>query len=138
MGDNGDDPLTFNEAVNRSDAEQWKGAMQSEPEFFNASETWMPVEGPSDAPVIDTKFVFVTKRKPDGTVGKHKARLVAKGFQQGNVNEVYAPVIHFTNWREVFACGMSGGGIFQQLDMKTAFLNGKIDENEKDYVRPSP
>ena len=54
------------------------------------------MEAPRDVPVMDAKFVFVTRRKPDGTVDRHKERTVAKGFQQGNVYEVYSPVINFT------------------------------------------
>ena len=112
--------------------------METEIASLYANDTWTPVAAPSDAPVMDTKFVFVTKHKRDGTIDRHKARLVAKGFQQGNVHEVYAPVIDFTNLRVVLACALSRGGIVHQLDVKTAFLNGKLDEKEEVYVRPPP
>ena len=50
---------------------------------------------PLGAKVIDSKFVFALKRKADRSVDRYKARLVAKGFQEGYVEDVYAPDIDF-------------------------------------------
>ncbi|CAL9026844.1 unnamed protein product [Prunus brigantina] len=92
----------------------WQEAMNAELEMIEKNNTWELVERPANKPVIGVKWVFKTKLNLDGTVQKHKARLVAKGYAQKpgiDYNETFAP-----GWK-----------LFQ-LDVKSAFLNGVLDE----------
>ena len=63
------------------------------------------------------------------------ARLVVKGFQEGHVSEVYAPVVDFYAIRTALAC-LGPGAFIHHLDVKSAFLNGVIENEYVVYVRP--
>jgi hypothetical protein len=100
---------------------------------------WDLVPLPPDKKAIETKWVFRVKTNADGTVAKLKARLVAKGFQQKagqDYSETFAPVVKWNTLRSIVAlAGHQGWNIFH-LDVKTAFLNGIIEEDI--YVSPPP
>lgn len=61
-------------------------------------------------------------------MSKYKARLVVKGYQQGQVELTYSPVVDFTTVRTALAVAVRRGYIVHQMDVTTAFLHGKIDE----------
>lgn len=80
--------------------------------------------------IIDGKWVFKRKSEADGNV-RHKARLVIRGFKDKNVyelRETYAPVLRLPLVRAVIAIINKYDLDVCQLDVKTAFLNGVIDE----------
>ncbi|KAF7811937.1 Retrovirus-related Pol polyprotein from transposon TNT 1-94 [Senna tora] len=60
----------------------WKKAMADEFNALQQNKTWVLVPFTGKQKLVDCKWVFKTKFKPDGSILKHKARLVAKGFQQ--------------------------------------------------------
>jgi len=85
--------------------------------------------------VIGTKWVFINKSDDSGIIIRNKARLVAKGYNQAegiDYDETFAPVARLEAVRLLlaFAC-MSGFKLFQ-MDVKSAFLNGIV--NEEIYV----
>ncbi|KAF0930071.1 hypothetical protein E2562_027905 [Oryza meyeriana var. granulata] len=66
-----------------------------------------------------------------GEVVKHKARLVAKGYvqRQGvDFEEVFAPVARLDTVRVLLAIAVNRGWQVHQLDVKSAFLNGDLEE----------
>lgn len=71
-----------------------------------------------------------------GAVDRYKARLVFKGFQQVNVAYVYAPVVDFSAVRVAVAGAVRAGYVIHHLDVKTAFLNGKLNSGESIFIRP--
>lgn len=88
---------------------------------------------------ISVKWVFKLKLKPDGSISKHKARLVAKGFLQKaglDYSEVFAPVARTETIRLVLAFANFKGWPLFQLDVKSAFLNGPLEEEV--YVTQPP
>ena len=97
------------------------------------------VELPWNKIPIDVKWVFKAKLKPDGLVAKHKARLVAKGFMQKkgiDYSKVFAPIARLETVRLIVALASWRNWKLWQLDVKSAFLNGPLDEKVFTIQRP--
>ncbi|GJV77812.1 putative ribonuclease H-like domain-containing protein [Tanacetum coccineum] len=92
--------------------ESWVEAMQEELLQFKLQDVWVLYDLPAGKRVIGTKWVFRNKRDERGTVIKNKARLVAQGYRQEE------------------------GFIVYQMDVKSAFLYGKITKEV--YVKQPP
>jgi len=71
------------------------------------------------------------KLRPHGTIKRYKARLVAKGYTQREGEDffdTYSPVAHLTTIRVLLFLVVSHGLLIHQMDVKTAFLNGELEE----------
>ena len=123
---------SFEEAIKE---DTWKKAMEVEIEGIEKNSTWQLVERPKDKEIIGVKWIYKVKYNSDGSVQRHKARLVAKGYlQQAGVdfNETFAPVSRLDTVRVLIALAAHKGWLLYKLDVKSAFLNG--DLNEEVYV----
>jgi hypothetical protein len=81
--------------------------------------------------VIGTKWVFKNKQGKDGEVVRNKSRLVAQGYSQVeglDFGETFSPIAYLEAIRILLAFAMSKGFKLYQMDMKSAFLNGVIQE----------
>ncbi|CAI7921798.1 unnamed protein product, partial [Closterium sp. NIES-54] len=76
------EPATLKEALESSDAEEWKKAMESELKSIEENGTWELVELPEGRKAITSKWLFKIKSDADGKIERYKSRLVAKGYQQ--------------------------------------------------------
>ncbi|CAI7853052.1 unnamed protein product [Closterium sp. NIES-53] len=76
------EPATLKEALESSDAEEWKKAMESELKSIDENGTWELVELPEGRKAITSKWLFKIKSDVDGKIEHYKSRLVAKGYQQ--------------------------------------------------------
>ncbi len=97
-----------------------------------ANGTWELVPLPKDRKSVGCKWVFRTKRDASGHIVRHKARLVAKGYSQVegmDFNETFALVAKFTTIRCMLAIGATMDLEIHQVDVKTAFLNGELEED---------
>ncbi|WVZ89295.1 hypothetical protein U9M48_035718 [Paspalum notatum var. saurae] len=105
--------------------------MHEELENFERSHVWDLVEPPPNCCPIGTKWVFKNKQGEDGMVVRNRARLVAHGFCQKegiDYEETFAPVARLEAIRILLAFAASKGFKLQQMDVKSAFLNGFIEE----------
>nr|GEY67950.1 retrovirus-related Pol polyprotein from transposon TNT 1-94 [Tanacetum cinerariifolium] len=106
-------------------------AMQDEIHEFNRLEVWVLVRKPYNAMIIALKWIYKVKLDEYGDVLKNKARLVAKGCRQEvgvDFEESYAPVTRIEAIRIFIANASSKNMIIYQMDVKTAFLNGDLQE----------
>ena len=123
------DPTSFYEAVKD---EKWRAAMDIEISSIEKNKTWDLMELPAGARKIGVKWVYKTKLNELGEVQKYKARLVAKGYAQEygiDYKEVYAPVARMDTVRMILALAAQRGWCVFQLDVKSAFLHGKLAES---------
>jgi hypothetical protein len=126
-----DTPSTIEEAYSSPDANFWKEAIRSEMDYIMSNETWEVVERPSRCKLIGSKWVFKKKLMPDGTIERYKAMLVIKGYSQKEGEDffdTYSPVARLTTIRVLLSLAASHGLLVHQMDIKTAFLNGELDE----------
>ncbi|CAI7894448.1 unnamed protein product [Closterium sp. NIES-54] len=126
------EPATLKEALESSDAEEWKKAMESELKRIEESVTWEMVELPKGRKAITSKWIFKLKSDADGKIERNKSRLVAKGYQQKekvDYKELLAPVVKSTTLRTLLAGATIKGWVVKQMDVTTAFLNGILKEN---------
>nr|GEU88528.1 retrovirus-related Pol polyprotein from transposon TNT 1-94 [Tanacetum cinerariifolium] len=129
------EPKNVNEALKD---ESWVVAMKEELNQFVANDVWEFVPLPCQS-VIGTKWVFRNKLDENGIVSRNKARLVAQGYNQQegiDYDETYAPVARLESIRTLLAIACASNFKLNQMDVKSAFLNGFI--NEKVYVAQPP
>lgn len=130
------EPVNFEEAIHD---QKWIKAMQDELQAIEKNQTWELVDLPSQKKAIAVKWVYKIKLNPNGEVNKYKARLVAKGFLQKpgvDFGEVFAPVARIETVRLVIAYAHWHNWPMYHLDVKSAFLNGPLDEEV--YVAQPP
>lgn len=125
------EPRTFKEAMSSSEAQYWKEAVNSEIESILSNHTWELVDLPPGNKTLGSKWIFKKKMKDDGTIDKYKARLVVKGFRQReglDYFDTYSPVTRITSIRMLIALAALYDLQIHQMDVKTAFLNGDLEE----------
>lgn len=117
------EPTCVSEALTHP---QWHAAMSEE--FTALLKHGTP---PPNANIIGCKWVFLIKRKPDGSIDKYKARLVAKGFHQRpglDYNETFSPVVKPVTIRVVLSIALMYDWPIRQLNISNAFLHGTLDK----------
>ncbi|KAL4573166.1 hypothetical protein LXL04_019963 [Taraxacum kok-saghyz] len=110
---------------------QWKKAMEEEMNSLEKNKTWFLVKLPNGKKALQNKWVFRVKDEIDSSK-RYKARLVVKGFQQKqgvDYNEIFSPVVNMTTIRLVLGIVASEDLHLEQMDVKTAFLHGDLDED---------
>jgi Reverse transcriptase (RNA-dependent DNA polymerase) len=125
------DPLTYNEAMRGPGTDKWLEAVAAELGSLQQMGVYDVVERPPDRKIIPTKWVFKTKRGPNGDIIRYKGRVVAKGYAQVpglDYDETFAPVVKFTTIRTLLALAAHHDLEIHQLDIKTAFLHGELKE----------
>ncbi|KAL6322933.1 hypothetical protein AAG906_022771 [Vitis piasezkii] len=110
------DPITFQEAIKDL---KWHKAMNEEIGSIEKNNSWELVELPK------------WQKSIDGGVDKYKARLVAKGYKQEfgvDYKEVFALVAKLDTIRLVLSMAAQNSWSIHQLDVKSAFLHGELEE----------
>ncbi|KAK1379914.1 hypothetical protein POM88_026658 [Heracleum sosnowskyi] len=130
------EPKKTEEALTGPD---WVIAMQDELNQFEQQQVWKLVPRPKNKKVIGTRWVYRNKLDEDGIVTRNKARLVAQGYSQAegiDYDETYAPVARLEAIRMFLAFAAYSNFKVYQMDVKSAFLNGELDEEV--YVEQPP
>ena len=106
---------------------------------FTRNYVWSFVPKTNEMNVIGTKWVFRNKMDENGNIVRNKTRLVAKGYNQEegiDFDEIYAPVARLEVVRLLLAYACMCNFELSQIDVKSAFLNGFL--NEEVYVSQPP
>ncbi|GKV17840.1 hypothetical protein SLEP1_g28296 [Rubroshorea leprosula] len=131
-------PVTLQDyEVTSDDANDDDGNLEMK--AIEKNNTWELTDLPQDQKAIDVKWVFKTKMKSNGEIETHKARLVARGFEQRpghDYQEVFSPVARMETIRFIIAWAAQNQWKINQMDVKSAFLNGPLEEEV--FVRQPP
>ncbi|GJX15547.1 copia protein [Tanacetum coccineum] len=122
------EPKNYKQALEHS---CWIEAMQEELHEFERLDVWVLVPSPDNILIIPLKWIFKIKLDEYGEVLKNKARLVAKGYRQEagiDFEESFAPVARVEASRLFIVNAACQNMIIFQMDVKTAFLNGELNE----------
>jgi len=122
------EPKTVADALEDS---SWITVMHEELNQFSRNEVWSLVPRTNGMNVIGTKWVLKNKLDEHGVIVRNKARLVTKGYNQEegiDYGETYAPVARLEAVRLLLAYASMNKFELHQMDVKSAFLNGYIDE----------
>jgi len=125
------DPESFLQAMSCKETELWYNAMKEEMNSMKSNQVWDLVELPNGVKAIGCKWVFKTKKDSLGNIERYKARLVAKGFTQKkgvDYTETFSPVSKKDSLRIILALVAHFDLELQQMDVKTTFLNGDLEE----------
>lgn len=126
-----DVPETVSQALSRPDAQKWKEAMMDEMESFKENDAWELVDPPKKATIVDSKWIYKVKCNSKNETN-YRARLVARGFAQKegiDYSETFSPVVRHSTLRLLIALATKLDLSITHLDIKTAFLNGYLEEN---------
>ncbi|KAJ4813156.1 polyprotein [Rhynchospora pubera] len=128
--------ITFEETVQEK---KWQQAMNEEMNAIVKNETWELATLPKDHKPIGVKWVYKKKLNAQGEVERYKARLVAKGYKQKagiDYEEVFAPVARMETIRLLISLAAQNKWNIYQMDVKSAFLNGVLEEEV--YIEQPP
>ncbi|WVZ07203.1 hypothetical protein V8G54_020549 [Vigna mungo] len=113
------------------DPVSFRQAMEKELKSMDDNKVWDLVELPKGSKRFGCKWVFKTEHDSKGNIERYKARLVAKGFTQKDgidYKETFSPVSKKDSLRIVLALVAHYDLELHQMDVKTAFLNGDLEE----------
>jgi hypothetical protein len=105
--------------------------VEEEIHAIQKNDTWELSALPLKKKMIGVKWVYKIKRTAYGGIDRYKARLVAKGYKQKyeiDYEEVFAPVARLDTVRMLISLATHYSWKIYQLDVKSAFLNGVLEE----------
>jgi hypothetical protein len=135
------EPTSLADARRHPDWPQWEQGIREELATLAAAGTWELATPPPDANIVSSKWVFRAKKDATGNIIRYKARLVAQGYSQVpgvDYFDTYAPVATLSSIRTVLALAARLDMELHQIDIKGAYLNGKLTSDEVIYMRQPP
>ena len=113
--------------------------MQEELNQFERNKVWTLVPRPKHHPIIGAKWVFINKMNEQGVITRNKARLAAKDYNKEediDYDETFALIVRLEAIRMLLAFASFMDFKLYQMDVKSAFLNGFIEEEI--YIEQPP
>ena len=129
LDENDEDPITYMDAMQRSDSEKWLEAMKFEMESIKVNDVWTLVDPLEGVKPIRCKWIFKRKRGADRKVETYKTHLVAKGYRQHygiDYNKIFSSVAMLKSIQIMLAIVAHLDYEIWQIDVKIAFLNGEL------------
>nr|GEW63609.1 hypothetical protein [Tanacetum cinerariifolium] len=130
LGDLGE-PANYKAALLDPESKKWLNAMNVEMQSMKDNKVRVLVELPPNGKTVGSKWLFKKKTDIDGNAHTYKARLVAKGYTQTSgidYEETFSPVADIRAIRILIAIATYYNYEIWQMDVKTAFLNGYLNE----------
>ncbi|GJX23874.1 retrotransposon protein, putative, ty1-copia subclass [Tanacetum coccineum] len=131
LGDLGE-PANYKAAMLDPESKKWVDAINAEMQSMIDNMVWVLVDLPPNCKTVGSKWIFKKKTDMDGNVHIYKARLVAKGYTQTymvDYEETFSPVADIRAVRILISIATFYDYEIWQMDVKTAFLNGYLDED---------
>ena len=125
------EPANYSDVMESKDSSLWKLAIADEYDSLIKNNTWTLTLLPPGRVAIKSRWLFKIKTGAEGTAPRYKARLVAKGYSQRSgidYGETYAPVAKHDTLRVILSIVAAYDLEMIQLDIKTAFLYGELNE----------
>ena len=122
------EPSSFEEAAQEP---TWVDAMVEEYDSIFRNSAWEIVPRLVGKSVVGSRWIYKVKQAADGSIEKYKARFVARGFSQIegiDYEETFAPVAWYSSIQTILALSAQMGWHIHKMDVKTALLNGIIEE----------
>nr|GEX66600.1 retrotransposon protein, putative, Ty1-copia subclass [Tanacetum cinerariifolium] len=126
------EPTSYKAAMLDSESNKWIDAMNAKIQSMIDNMVWVLVDLPPNCKTVGSKWIFKKKTDMDGIVNTYKARLVAKGYTQFygvDYEETFSLVAGIRAIRILISIAAYYDYEISQMDVKTAFLNGYLDEN---------
>ena len=127
----GGEPECYDEALQDENSSKWELAMKDEMNSLLGNQTWEIIELPAGKKALHNKWVYRIKNEHNDSK-RYKARLVVKGFQEKegiDYTEIFSPIKKMLTIRLVLGMVVAEKLHLEQLDMKTAFLHGDLEED---------
>jgi hypothetical protein len=116
------------EAIQRK---EWADAMTEEYQSIMKNEVWEIVPRMKNKDVVSSRWLFKIKHVADGSIEKYKAIFVTRGFSQKegiDYEKTFTPMARYTSIRTIIALVAKMKWKLHQMDVKTNFLNGVMEE----------
>jgi hypothetical protein len=124
------EPKCYEEAMQVDTKKKWEKRMKEEMDSLANDQTWDLVQLPARKIALQNKWVYKLKEE-DGGEKRYKTRLVVKGFTQKkgiDFDEIFSPVVKMTSIRNILSLVAIQDLHLEQLDIKTTFLHGDLEE----------
>lgn len=125
------EPISYSDVMASPNAHLWKAAIRYKYNSLKVNKTWSISQLPPGRTPIKTRWVFKIKPVVQGSSPRYKARLLDKGFSQRHgidYVETFSPVVKYDTLRVILSSVAVNDREMLQLDVKTAFLYGQLDE----------
>ncbi|GAA0164220.1 transmembrane signal receptor [Lithospermum erythrorhizon] len=126
------EPICYQEAIESAEKDKWIATMEEEMHPLHKNKTFTLVKRKDEFKILRNRWIYKLKSDPSTNVPRYKARLVVKGFvrRQGiDFEEMFSLVVKMTSIRLVLGLAAAHDLEIEQLDVKTAFLHGDLEED---------
>ncbi|GKB86034.1 retrotransposon protein, putative, ty1-copia subclass [Tanacetum coccineum] len=126
------EPTNYRAALSDPESDKWLEAMNAEMQSMKDNQVWNLVDLPPNCKTVRSKWLFKKRSDMDGNMRTYKARLIAKGFTQTygvDYEKTFSPVVDVKAIRILIAIAVFYDYKIWQMDVKTAFLNGLLNED---------